>query len=420
VIGILGGKVLTSEGWLVTDVLVDGSRVAGLGEGRGAPSVIDASGCLVGPGFVDLHAHLREPGQTWKEDIASGSAAAAAGGFTALVAMPNTEPPIDGPDLASQVVARGDSVGLARVVASSTLTVARSGMKPVDFESLANVGVTMFTDDGDSVSDADVLRQAMEAVARLPYGVVAQHAEDAARTQGGHMHEGEASQRLGIGGLPASAESDVVARDLELVARTGVRYHCQHVSSRETLGLIRAAKRRGLPMTAEVTPHHLSFVDSDVSGADTNFKMYPPLRSAADRSALVEGLRDGTIDAVATDHAPHAPAEKAVPFPSAPRGVIGLETAASAVWEVLQDRDRLFEVLARAPSSIAGMNDQGVPLQAGSPANIVVFDPASTWVPREFVSRSSNSPFKGRDMRGVVRATIYRGRLVHQTGAVAA
>ncbi|MGD2043709.1 MAG: dihydroorotase [Acidimicrobiia bacterium] len=411
-----GGRVLTAGGWVEADVTIERDRISHIGGRSRGATELDATGCLVGPGFVDLHTHLREPGQTWKEDVASASAAAAAGGFTAVVAMPNTQPPLDTPGMVSLVADRGVAVGLNQVVPAAALTLGRSGEVPVDVAELYEAGVRIFSDDGDSVGDAGVLRRVMKAVADLPYGVVAQHAEDANRTAGGHLHDGELARRLGIGGLPAAAETDVVARDLELVAETGVRYHCQHVSAEATVDLIRQAKRDGLKVTAEVTPHHLSFDERDVANLDTNFKMYPPLRSPADRAALVEGLRDGTIDVVATDHAPHSPAEKDVTFAQAPRGVIGLETAASAVWQVLGHEDRLFQVLSRAPAGIAGLDDQGAPLHVGGPANVVLFDPGAEWVPSTFVSKSSNSPYRGRPLPGVVRATIYRGRIVHQTG----
>lgn len=419
-IGIVGGRVLTPHGWVTTDLLVERSHIVSMEAGRDAATIIDASGCLVGPGFVDIHTHLREPGQTWKEDIASGSAAAAAGGFTAVVAMPNTDPPIDNVEVVGEIVTRGESVGLTQVVAAATLTVGRAGLAPTDAAELHRAGVRIFTDDGDSVADPEVLREAMIGVAGLPYGVVAQHAEDSIRTRGGHMHEGEVSRRLGVGGLEAAAETEVVARDLELVTATGVRYHCQHVSAKGTIDLVREAKRQGLAITAEVTPHHLTFTEADVAGLDTDFKMYPPLRGEDDRFALIEAIRDGTIDVVATDHAPHTPEEKNVEFASAPRGVIGLETAAAAVWEVLGDEDRFFEVLSRRPASIAGIEGQGAPLEAGGRANLVIFDPHSSWMATKFASKSSNSPYRGRQMTGVVRATVFGGRVVHQTGAVAA
>jgi dihydroorotase len=235
-------------------------------------------------------------------------------------------------------------------------------------------------------------------------------------TLGGHMHEGVISRRLGVGGLPAAGEEEVVRRDIGLVRRTGARYHCQHVSSQRTVELIRDAKHAGLPVTAEVTPHHLTFDDRDLESLDTNFKMYPPLRSEDDRLHLIGGLADGTIDAVATDHAPHQREEKAVPFDQAPRGVIGLETAAAAVWEALGERDRLFDTLSSAPAAIAGLGAHGRPVAPGEAANVVVFDPIAEWTVTSFHSKSANSPFRGRKMRGKVRATIRRGQITYQDG----
>lgn len=419
-ITIRGGRVLTDDGWIEADITIAGDRISRIGGSSSADVELDATGCLVGPGFVDLHTHLREPGQTWKEDVASASAAAAAGGFTAVVAMPNTDPPIDTADLVSLVANKGATAALTQVIPAAALTLGRAGEVPVDVANLYEAGVRIFSDDGDSVADPGVLRRVMKAISDLPYGVVAQHAEDTDRTEGGHIHDGEVARRLGIGGLPSVAETEVVARDLELVAETGVRYHCQHVSAQPTVELIRQAKQVGLAVTAEVTPHHLTFDESDVESLNPDFKMYPPLRTSSDRRALVEGLRDGTIDAVATDHAPHTPEEKSVDFAQAPRGVIGLETAASAVWEVLGHEDRLFQVLSRAPAAIAGSDGQGQALRAGGPANLVVFDPAAAWVPASFASKSSNSPYQGRRMSGVVRATVYQGRVVHEIGVRAA
>lgn len=235
-------------------------------------------------------------------------------------------------------------------------------------------------------------------------------------TVGGQMHEGQVSRELGVGGLPAEAETSIVRRDLELVASTGARYHCQHVSAKMTVESIRQAKEAGSPVTAEVTPHHLSFDETDVRELGTNFKMYPPLRSAGDREALAAAVADGTIDVVATDHAPHSDEEKAVPFHSAPRGVIGLETAAAATWETLGDKDRLFDVMSTRPAAILGLESQGRPLVPGSIANLVVFDPSEKWVPASFKSKSANSPYRGREMIGKVVATIHRGRVTHQSG----
>ena len=413
-IAIRNGEVLTSDGWARCDVLISDGDIAALGEVPKTQVELDATGCLVGPGFVDLHTHLREPGQTWKEDIASGSRAAAAGGFTAITAMPNTEPPMDTVKVVKEVVESARENAVVDVIPSAALTMGRSGARPVDFAELYGIGVRMFTDDGDSVADGEVLAAAMHEISRLPGAFVAQHAEDRSRTVDGHMHEGDLSRRLGVGGLPSDAESDVVRRDLEIVSETGARYHCQHVSAKMTVELIRRAKESGLPVTAEVTPHHLTFEVSALSALDPDFKMYPPLRGSDDRETLVEALREGVIDAVATDHAPHLPAEKQTGFSAAPRGVIGLETAASATWEVLGDRDRLFSVLSAAPARILGLDAHGGPLRPGATANLVVFDPDATWVPRVFQSRSSNSPYRGREMTGRVRATVCAGKLAHQ------
>lgn len=411
---ISGGEVLTPDGWVMADIGIEGTRVADVGTGPVGELEIDATGCLVGPGFVDMHTHLREPGQTWKEDIASGSAAAMAGGFTAVTAMPNTDPPTDAPKVVESVLSRATAVDLVDVIPSAALTAGRAGATATDVEDLYRAGVRIFTDDGDSVADADLLRDVMARIAELPGAFVAQHAEDAAMTSGGHMHEGAVSRLLGVPGMPWEAETEVVARDIELAAATGVRYHAQHVSAAASVDVIRTAKASGLPVTAEVTPHHLTFDESWLTELDPDFKMYPPLRSGDDRAALIAAITDGTIDVVATDHAPHQPEEKGVGFVGAPRGVIGLETAPSAVWEALLNRDRLFEVLSAAPARILGLSDQGRPVEAGVTANLVVFDPSTTWTATSFESRSSNTPYRGREMRGRVRATIRRGRVVHQ------
>lgn len=375
---------------------------------------VRAEGCLVGPGFVDLHVHFRDPGQTWKEDLASGSRAAVAGGFTAAVAMPNTEPPLDTPEAVRDVLARARAIGIVDVAVAGALTVSRGGETPTDLEALYEAGVRLFTDDGDSVEDTDVARALMEGMANLEGAVFAQHAEDPALTSGGHMHDGPVARDLGVGGMPSSAEESVVSRDLDLVRQTGARYHCQHVSSAGTVEMIRRAKDEGLPVTAEVTPHHLSFDEENLRELNPDFKMYPPLRGRADRLALVSGLLDGTIDAVATDHAPHTADEKARSFDEAPRGVVGLETAASAVWGVMNDPEMLFDRLSAAPARIAGLDGHGHHLAIGTPANIVVFDPKRRWVPGEFRSRSHNSPFRGMELEGRPVATVHSGEVVYE------
>jgi dihydroorotase len=409
---IESGKVLTTSGWRDADVLIESGKVKEVGRGLRAETVVDASGCLVGPGLVDIHTHAREPGETWKEDVSSASMAAVRGGYTAMVTMPNTVPPADSPKVTGLIQEIGHRVGLVDVIPAGTLTVGRAGAAASDIEAMYESGVRMFTDDGDSVGDTDTLRGIMLRVAALPGAIVAQHAEDVSMTAGGQMHEGELSRRLGIGGLPAEAETSVVERDLRLVRETGASYHCQHVSSKMTVELIRDAKAEGLPVTAEVTPHHLSFDVSELDALDTNFKMYPPLRTDQDRAALVAALRDGTIDVVATDHAPHGADEKSRAFPDAPRGVIGLETAAAAVWAVLGEETRLFEVMSIIPARTMGLGSQGLPIAPGNPANLVVFDPKAEWVADEFASKSANSPFLGSTMKGRVVATVHHGDVV--------
>lgn len=414
---IRGGEVLTPEGWMTADVAIEGEAIAAIGDSLTGETVVEASGCLVGPGFVDMHTHLREPGQTWKEDIASGSRAAVAGGFTAVTAMPNTDPPVDSPKLVETIGRSTAASGLLEVVPSGALTVGRAGTRPAPIEEMYRSGVRLFTDDGDSLSDAGVMEEVMNAIAALPGAFVAQHAEDTALTANAHMHDGTVSRSLGIAGIPAMAESAIVDRDLDLAARTGARYHCQHVSAKMTVQSIRRAKESGMQVTAEVTPHHLTFDESSLRGLDPDYKMYPPLRSNEDREALIDALREGIIDLVATDHAPHLPREKSVDFSRSPRGVIGLETASSAVWDVSGDRDLLFRALSIAPARVLGLEGQGESMKPGIAANVVVFDPARTWTASEFRSKSSNSPYRGREMRGRVMATVFQGDLVYAGGA---
>jgi dihydroorotase len=410
---IAGGLVLTEGGLIETEVWIDGDMVVALGGGQ-PPSdatVLDATGMLVGPGLVDIHAHLRDPGQTWKEDLTTGSRAAARGGYTAIVAMPNTIPPLDNPSIVADVMRRGRVSGQALVGVAGTLTLGRSGREPADHAGMHAAGVRIFTDDGDTVGDSEVMRSVMDSVAKLDGAIVAQHAESPGGE--GQVHAGEVSRRLGLPGIPVEAETSIIERDLRLLSTTDARYHVQHVSAAATVGLIGAAKASGARVTAEVTPHHLALDDSTLTGPDTNLKMYPPLRSPEDREALIAGLRDGTIDVVATDHAPHSPAEKRVGFVDAPRGVTGLETAAAVVWRVLQDPVRMFEVMSTRPASIGGVARHGHPVEVGAPANLMVFDPSSEWVVGEFASKSANSPFLGQKMDGRVVATIFEGTLTH-------
>jgi dihydroorotase len=410
---IQGGSVLTPDGPLAADVVVNRGVVAEIGAGLSGERVIDARGMWVGPGLVDIHVHFREPGQEWKEDISTGSAAAAAGGFTAVCVMPNTVPAVDTAARARYIADRGAEVGLVDVVPVGCITEGRAGKRLADVAGMWDAGVRMFSDDGDSVADAGLMRSVFDLLAARG-GVVSQHAEDRGLAGGGHMHEGEVSSRLGVPGLPAVAEEVVVARDLALVRFTGCRYHVQHVSTAGTVELVRRAKAEGLPVTAEVTPHHLSFTDSDAGSLDPDYKMYPPLRSADDVAAVRRALVDGTIDVVATDHAPHGPEESDVAFVLAPRGVIGVETSVAAVLETTGlDQATLYERMSIAPARIAGLGGHGHHLAVGAPAHITVIDPRARWTVERFRSRSHNSPWKGRTMTGRVVATIRRGSLSH-------
>ena len=357
---LTGGTVLGPDSESLADIRIVDDRITEVGPDLArAGEVIDVGGMIVGPGLVDIHVHLREPGQEWKEDIASGSAAAAVGGFTAVVAMPNTDPPTDAGHLARFVADRGREAGLVEVVPAGCITAGMGGDKLAHLDEMHAAGVRVFTDDGLTVADAGLLRRAMEYMASRP-GVIAQHAEDPGLSRQGHMHEGSVSSLLGIAGLPSVAETTIVARDIALVELTGAAYHVQHVSCAATVELVREAKTKGLPVTAEVAPHHLRLTDSAVESMNPVYKMYPPLRTDEDVAELVRGLEDGSIDAVATDHAPHAAHEKDVPFEEAPRGVIGLETSLAVVRTSTRlDPRALFTRMSTAPARIGSLERHG-------------------------------------------------------------
>jgi dihydroorotase len=415
---IRNARVLTRSGTERAAVVIDGDTVLSVGaepEANGH-QVIDAGGAWLGPGLVDLHVHFRDPGQTWKEDLVTGAAAAAAGGFTAVVAMPNTNPPVDDGTTALAARERAAGVHEVEIVAAGALTRARSGEDLADYDGMYESGIRVFSDDGDSVPTAALLHRAMAYLRDLPGVLVAEHAEDRSLAGRGQIHDGLVATRLGIEGLPALAEEVIVARDLVVAATAGVRLHVQHVSTAASVELIRKARDDGIEVTAEATPHHLALDETSVEGLDANFKMYPPLRDGDDRDALVRALQEGTIDAVATDHAPHTAAEKEVPFEQAPRGVIGLETAAAVVatYALGDDQRLFFERMSIAPARIAGLSRQGCPVEAGSPANLVIFDPGRRWVPSTYASKSSNSPFAGRELTGRVMTTIREGKITYE------
>lgn len=411
-----GGLLVTADGLVAADVLLERGVIAAIGDlGSVDAEVLDCTGCWIGPAFVDLHVHLREPGHTHKENIMSGATAAAAGGFGALVAMANTDPPIDTPAAVERIrdLARKAPVD---VIPAATITAGRAGRAPGPLTELHRNGVTVFSDDGDWVADEEVLREAMSVIASFD-GLLAQHAEAHHPTGRGVMHEGPVSELLGLPGMPATDESRAIARDLELVAETGCRYHAQHVSTAAGLELLTRAREAGLPVTIEVTPHHLVLDHTELKTGDTAFKMNPPLRPAEDVAALRVGLLKGDIDIIATDHAPHTRDEKSVDFKEAPFGVIGLETAAAAVQTELDlDPHALFRLLSVRPAEIGGIPGHGVWPAVGSPANLVAFDPGQRWTPREFRSRSENSPFRDRPLVGAPRFTWRRGEMTHRAG----
>lgn len=412
-----GGRVLMPDGQHYVDVLVAGGVVTAVGTDLSGTHIVDCEGAWVGPGFVDLHTHLREPGQEHKETIESGSAAAAAGGYTAVLAMPNTSPAIDSQARAEWVLARGREVGLVEVGVAGAVTRKRAGRELADLDGMLEAGVRWFTDDGDSVATSGLLRTALRCIGDAG-GVISEHAEDASLTAGAVMHEGEVSELLGLPGMPAVAETLIVARDIQLAEETGGAVHIQHLSTAGSVALVAAAKQRGLQVTAEVTPHHLTFDHTELKSRDPRFKMKPPLRTEADVAAVRAGVRDGTIDIVATDHAPHSPEETIeAGLEQGAFGIIGLETAAAAVNTALAlDAPTFFERMSVAPARLGGFADHGRPIEVGRAANITVFDPGAEWVPTEFRSRSTNSPFIGRPLRGRVRATVFDGRLTFTAG----
>lgn len=416
---ISGGTVVNPDGQQQCDVRIVNGVIDAVGKALSGDVVIDAQGAFVSSGFVDLHTHLREPGKEEAETIETGSRAAALGGFTAVIAMPNTDPAQDSVLVVKFVRNRGDEVGLCEVVPSGCITMGRQGTQLAPYGALAREGVHLFTDDGNGVQDPLIMRRALE-YARSVGVTLAQHCEVARLTEGAVMHEGACCSSLGVPGWPSIAEELMLHRDIELVRLTGAPMHFLHLSTAGSVELVRRAKADGLPVTAEVTPHHLSLNDELLRGFDPLFKVNPPLRTAEDIAALKVGLLDGTIDAVATDHAPHAAHTKEQPLDAAPPGMLGLETALAVLNTAVDiDPRRIAEVMSWNPARIAQIDDRhGRPIAVGEPANIAVWDTTSVWkVSRdELASRSTNTPYHGMEVRGRVRHTVYRGEVVVQNG----
>jgi dihydroorotase len=418
-----GGRVIDPRRRLdvEADVLLRDGLVARVGAGiaagvGGGVRVIDLRGMWVVPGLIDLHTHLREPGHEYKEDIATGTRAAAAGGFTAVCAMPNTTPPNDSRAVTELIVQRARQAGVVRVYPVGAISKGLAGETLAEMGELKESGCVAVSDDGRPVMNSELMRRAMEYSRTFDLTIV-QHCEDLSLSAGGAMNEGPVATRAGIRAQPGSAESAMVARDIELCALTGARYHVAHVSSAESVRLIREAKARGLPVTCEVTPHHLTLTDEACARYDTAAKCNPPLRAAADVEALRAALADGTIDAVATDHAPHSAVEKEVEFEQAAFGMIGLETAVPLVLELVR-AGRLSAAdfvtrLSAAPARVFGL--PGGSLAEGAPADVTVIDPEVAWTCQGAAlrSRSRNTPFFGRPLRGRAALTIVGGCIVY-------
>jgi len=419
-----GGRILDPSQGLDQergDLLVVDGRVEHAGAGVGTPDdaeVIDVSGCVVSPGFIDVHCHLREPGREDVETIATGARAAAAGGFTAVCAMPNTDPVTDNQAAVGFIIRQAQRARAARVYPIGAISVGQRGESLAEFGEMVGAGAVAVSDDGKPVVSAQLMRSALE-YART-FGIpVADHCEEPTLAKGGAMNEGLVSARLGLKGIPSEAEEIMVIRDILLARRTGGHVHLCHMSTTGSVELIRWGKERGINVTAEVCPHHLSLTEERVEGYDTNAKMNPPLRTAADVEALKEAVRDGTIDCVATDHAPHHYDEKEREFADAPNGIVGLETALAVLVTHLVvpgiiDYATLVEKMAVAPARI--FHIEGGSLRKGAAADVTVFDPEAAWRvdPARFVSKGRNSPYAGQELRGRAVYTLVGGRVVHR------
>ena len=423
---IRGAKVLGGE---AQDVLIDGETIAEVGTGLSAEgaTVIEAEGRILLPGLVDLHTHLREPGREDSETVLTGTRAAASGGYTAVFAMANTFPVADTAGVVEQVYRLGKEHGYCDVQPIGAVTVGLEGKKLAELGAMHDsaAGVTVFSDDGKCVDDAVIMRRALEYVKAFG-GVVAQHAQEPRLTEGAQMNEGVVSAELGLGGWPAVAEESIIARDVLLAEHVGSRVHICHLSTAGSVEIVRWAKSRGIDVTAEVTPHHLLLTDELVRSYNPVYKVNPPLRTEKDVLALREALADGTIDIVATDHAPHPHEDKDCEWAAAAMGMVGLETALSVVRQTMVETGLLdwagvADRMSFAPARIGRAKGHGRPVSAGEPANLTLVDPAYRGVvdPADFASRSRNTPYEGRELPGRVTHTILRGRATVVDGKLA-
>lgn len=406
------------------DLLIRDGRVEAIDESldAGEAEIFDAADLIVAPGFIDLHVHLREPGFEYKETIASGARAAVAGGFTSVCCMPNTNPVNDNSSVTSFINEQARAAKLANVFPLGAITHGSKGEHLAEIGEMKSAGVVAISDDGKPVLDSGIMRRAMEYSRDFDL-VVVDHCEDCCGAAVWAMHEGEYSALMGLTGLPGAAEDLHVARDITLAELTGARVHIAHISTARSVEMVRQAKKKGLAITCEVTPHHFTLADRDVylSGFGANFKMAPPLRSQSDLEAIIEGLRDGTIDAIATDHAPHHANEKMLEFDRAPNGIIGLETAVSLTLDRLVHRgvislSRMVELLSTNPARVFGL-DRGT-LKVGAVADVTIFDPNREIKvdASKFQSKSRNTPFNGWELKGAPVATVVGGRVVWRNG----
>jgi len=414
---IRNGRVIdpASQTDRIADVLISGDRIVGVAPDLAAPAgeVFDATGLVVAPGFIDMHVHLREPGFEHAETIESGARAAAAGGFTSVCAMPNTKPVNDSATVTSYIVERARRLAPVNVFPIGAITKGSAGEELAAIGAMKAAGAVAISDDGLPVMSARVMRRAMEFARSYDLPII-QHCEDLNLSAGGDMHEGARSVRWGLRGIPAASEDVMVARDLVLAQLTGARYHVAHISTHNAVAMVDYARRHGLPVTCEATPHHFSLADEDMAAYDSDYKMKPPLRSVADRAALVEGIAAGAVTAIATDHAPHPGSEKMQEFERCPFGIIGLETALGLALERLVHSGkitvaRLVELFTTGPESILRLG-RGT-LAPGAPADVTIFSTELSWTydVNQSFSRSRNSPFHGRTFRGGPVATIVNG-----------
>jgi dihydroorotase len=407
------------------NLLISNGEISWLGKDGATPSqtnydILNTNGLMVCPGFIDLHCHLREPGFEDKETIATGTRAGAKGGFTTLCCMPNTSPPIDSRAVVDYVTQKAQSEGVIRVLPVGCVSRGRQGEVLAEMGELAEAGVVGFSDDGAPVSHSGLMRHALEYSLDWKLPIIS-HCEELSLTEGGQMNEGAVATRLGMKGMPAEAEESMVARDIALARLTGARLHLAHLSTEGSVEMVRRAKEEGVAVTAEVTPHHLTLTEEGVTGYDTNAKVNPPLRTRKDTAALLQGLREGVIDAIATDHAPHTSTDKMCEFGMAAFGISGLETALGSLMGLVRQGELdLALIIARLTSGPAGVLGSRFSalgtLKPGSPADVIVFDPEGEWLVSEasLLSKGKNTPFLGMKLKGKVMATLYGGQIVYQ------